>query len=209
MAWSTDFGKSELDKLYGPLPVWYHAGDFRGQRFNKLVAIKPIRLVGKEWRWIWKCDCGQIKMLRTADIKSGKTSSCGCTRKQKLTDRNKKDITGQVFGRLTAIKPLRINSHKKFVWLLKCECGNFKESTVSRLLAGECRSCGCMFIEMVTSTAKAKFEVARPLVNKAKKINHLFGFDTKKAFEFVQYKHELDEVQELAAQEQENECQQK
>ena len=54
-----------------------------------------------------------------------------------------KDISGQKFGRLTAIKFLRIEKHKA-VWLCKCECGNLLEVRGTDLTKGHTKSCGCL-----------------------------------------------------------------
>lgn len=48
------------------------------------------------------------------------------------------DITGQVFGRLTAIK---FNNGK---WECSCSCGNSTTATGGNLRAGNKRSCGCL-----------------------------------------------------------------
>ena len=54
-----------------------------------------------------------------------------------------KDITGQKFGRLTAIKYLHNTEANKAVWLCKCDCGNFVEVVGSNLRSGMTNSCGC------------------------------------------------------------------
>jgi len=33
-------------------------------------------------RWLCRCDCGQAKAVRAANLKSGNTTSCGCGRKK-------------------------------------------------------------------------------------------------------------------------------
>lgn len=55
------------------------------------------------------------------------------------------DVTGQKFGKLTAIYSLH-NHHKKDVthWLCVCECGNFKEVSTTLLRRGTTKSCGCL-----------------------------------------------------------------
>lgn len=53
----------------GPKPK-----DIKGERFNNLVAI---RYIGKE-KWMFLCDCGKETIKTTADVKRGKTKSCGC-----------------------------------------------------------------------------------------------------------------------------------
>lgn len=64
-------------------------------------------------------------------------------------------MTGQKFGRLTALYRL-YNYHKKGVyWLCVCECGNLTEVSSLNLLSYHTTSCGCLQKEM-TSKARKK-----------------------------------------------------
>lgn len=57
------------------------------------------------------------------------------------------DITGQKFGKLTAIKIYKVkrNGHTTSTyWLCECECGNFTSVEASRLRTGYTKSCGCL-----------------------------------------------------------------
>lgn len=61
------------------------------------------------------------------------------------------DITGKVFGRLTAIKCVGAIKRKvgpRFVneplWDCQCQCGEHKTVQVRYLLSGQTRSCGCL-----------------------------------------------------------------
>lgn len=56
------------------------------------------------------------------------------------------DITGQRFGRLTAIKRVGSDGHSA-LWLCGCDCGNEKIVTLSHLKQGT-KSCGCLAIEI-------------------------------------------------------------
>lgn len=62
--------------------------------------------------------------------------------------RKAKDLTGQKFGMLTAIKRVedKVSSTGKHyvMWLCKCDCGNDKVVARSALTKGETRSCGCI-----------------------------------------------------------------
>lgn len=54
-----------------------------------------------------------------------------------------KDITGQKFGRLTALYRLH-NYHKPYsYWLCVCDCGNLTEVYLGSLQKGVSTSCGC------------------------------------------------------------------
>lgn len=48
---------------------------------------KPGRL--SDQFWLFQCDCGNTKISRLHDVKSGKINSCGCIHKKQLADRNK------------------------------------------------------------------------------------------------------------------------
>ena len=55
-----------------------------------------------------------------------------------------KDITGQKFGRLTALYRLHNYSKKRVHYLCICECGNFTETASNNLINGKIKSCGCL-----------------------------------------------------------------
>ena len=54
------------------------------------------------------------------------------------------DITGQQFGRLTALYPTDKRDCKGSIyWHCKCSCGNEKDIPVDALITGDYVSCGC------------------------------------------------------------------
>lgn len=54
-----------------------------------------------------------------------------------------KDLTGQLFGKLTAISPVGKDKHGQYKWLCSCECGNTKEALMGNLVRGRTLTCGC------------------------------------------------------------------
>jgi hypothetical protein len=53
-----------------------------------------------------------------------------------------KDITGQRFGKLTAIRWTGVTVPTVGrVWLCRCDCGNYREVTVNRLVSGSAHQC--------------------------------------------------------------------
>ena len=52
--------------------------DLTGQRFGKLTALEPGPRKGNDTTWWCKCDCGNRTLVRTAHLRSGQTTSCGC-----------------------------------------------------------------------------------------------------------------------------------
>ena len=63
--------------------------DVTGQRFGRLTAIayfgvKPGRRIGKR-AWQCKCDCGREVVVVGESLRSGNTTSCGCSKGGKVT----------------------------------------------------------------------------------------------------------------------------
>lgn len=57
-----------------------------------------------------------------------------------------KDITGQKFGRLTAVRFIDRDS-KRTLWEFKCECGTIKSIRLDSVKTGKVISCGCALKE--------------------------------------------------------------
>ena len=53
-----------------------------------------------------------------------------------------KDLTGQRFGRLVAVKYLHKKRYKP-IWHCRCDCGKEKNVDLYKLLSGHTKSCGC------------------------------------------------------------------
>ena len=54
-----------------------------------------------------------------------------------------KDLTGQRFGRLVAIRDIGRDKHRMRVWECRCDCGEMTTARAYDLTHGEKRSCGC------------------------------------------------------------------
>jgi hypothetical protein len=76
------------------------------------------------------------------------------------------DITGEKFGKLTAIKPVGNNKTGQRIWLCQCECGNEKEVLMGSLRSGNTSSCGCIAREVL---------IERNLVHGMSKDNRLYN----------------------------------
>lgn len=124
------------------------AEDIKGQRFGKLTAIE--RVENRKGRTAWKCqcDCGNIHIVTTKDLKEGKCKSCGCS--QHIKYRSMIDISGKKFGRLIAEYPTDKRDKKGSIyWHCLCECGNEVDVSEDGLVHGGYRSCGCYRVEEV------------------------------------------------------------
>lgn len=126
----------------------YYKNTLINKKFGRLTVIEPAESIfyagKKRGTFKCKCDCGkEIVVLRDSLI-SGKTQSCGCL-KEETYQNMAKDLTGQKFGRLTALYPTeKRNKSGSIIWRCKCDCGNEYEVASHELLRGNTQSCGCL-----------------------------------------------------------------
>lgn len=53
--------------------------DLTGQRFGRLLVLeRSVRQSGGNSAWVCRCDCGAVKVIRGAHMRSGRSASCGC-----------------------------------------------------------------------------------------------------------------------------------
>lgn len=115
-----------------------------GKKFGKLTALKRVESRNGRLYYLFKCDCGNEKIISKESVVEGKTKSCGCLIHNHSA--NYKDITGKRFGRLTVIK--YHHSKTNAYWLCQCDCGNTTIVNGSSLCSGMTSSCGCKSREM-------------------------------------------------------------
>ena len=59
--------------------------------------------------------------------------------------KNRLDISGQKFGKLTALYPTeRKSTSGSIIWRCRCDCGNEVDVSVAELRKGNNKSCGCL-----------------------------------------------------------------
>lgn len=117
--------------------------ELSGQRFGRLFVIRHLD-ERKHGHIVWecRCDCGNVTYVTTGNLKSGGTQSCGCLNRESIS--SFADLSGQRFGKLTAIRPIKERRHGNVVWECRCDCGNTTYVTASNLNSGTTRSCGCL-----------------------------------------------------------------
>lgn len=129
------------------------AKDLRGQRIGNLTVLYRVQGNNSQTRWKCLCDCGNITYHYANNLNNNKiTHSCGCLSKRGdnlvngdgYQGKNKIDITGQKFGRLTVIKDSGERKGKEVVWLCKCDCGETIKVRSYDLRHGHTSSCGCL-----------------------------------------------------------------
>ena len=114
--------------------------DLTGQRFGKLVCIRPCeeKDIRGNTQWVCQCDCGNNCIAVLHQLRSGYKKSCGCLSHPPL-----KDYVGKRFNKLTVIAYAGKRDGMQR-WKCLCDCGN--ETTVGQTLlqSGKTKSCGCL-----------------------------------------------------------------
>lgn len=111
--------------------------DITGQKFGMLTAIEPTdQRKNKKIVWRCLCDCGREVFATAKDLRSGNTQTCG--------KHGREDLTGQRFGRLTALYLLEEMRGRNACWHCRCDCGNEIDVPTRYLKSGNTRSCGCL-----------------------------------------------------------------
>lgn len=64
--------------------------DLTNQRFGRLVVlgISPDRARWGHAQWVCRCECGNTKAISGSDLRTGRTTSCGCYRREMVAQRN-------------------------------------------------------------------------------------------------------------------------
>ena len=52
--------------------------DLTGHRYGKLTVLGPAENIGERTAWRCLCDCGCQAIVKTTQLRSGHTKSCGC-----------------------------------------------------------------------------------------------------------------------------------
>lgn len=144
-----------------------------GERFGRLVCKLTYYDDNDKRRALCICDCGNQTDVSVNDLFSKQTRSCGCLRAEKTHDRFFKDITGQTFNELTAIKRVEdyispSNNHMT-QWLFKCSCGKEIVAEARNVITGRTKSCGHI------GKSYAEYEIYNLLTN----LNIDFEFNCK------------------------------
>ena len=125
--------------------------DITGLRSGKLTAIRPTSEKRRGCTlWLCRCDCGREVQEEAYKIRAKRVLSCGCSRK----GQGMKDLSGQRFGRLTALERTSEKIGSSYLWLCRCDCGKEVLISTNALLCGGTKSCGCGKIMKLRDRAK-------------------------------------------------------
>lgn len=127
--------------------------DLTGQSFGKLTVLH--RVPHRRVAWLCRCVCGNTTTVTGDTMQQGKTSSCGCWRReQSKRNREKpKPQPGERFGRLVIHEFIGSDSRHPRVRCL-CDCGKWCEPHWGNVKRGVTQSCGCLHNEQLSKRAK-------------------------------------------------------
>lgn len=129
--------------LHGHVGV-HRSIDLVGKKFERLTVIqKTDKRTNGRLLWECKCDCGNVHFTTSYSLRSGHSKSCGCYNLSCISKRSIKDLTGKQFGSLTVMYLKGRTSAQQTTWWCKCICGKEVEVSVSNLVSGGVKSCGC------------------------------------------------------------------
>jgi hypothetical protein len=127
--------------------------DLVGQKFGRLTVLEDVGRRNRKVLWRCLCDCGNIIEVTGSNLQSGNTQSCGCYKRERISEINYLNRIGQVFGRLTVLEDVG-RQHEEVLWRCLCECGNIVEVSSNHLQSGHTQSCGCLQKERVSEAHK-------------------------------------------------------
>lgn len=106
------------------------------REFDKLKVLEENGFNNRgEKLWKCICCCGKEKTVKTYNLTSGHTRSCGCIKKGKP----RKDIIGQKFHSLIIRKFLHSDKYRESIYEYECDCGNIGEIRFQKI--GKNKTC--------------------------------------------------------------------
>ena len=118
------------------------ADEMVGKTFGSLLVVKRLEknpdLASRCIRYLCKCNCGKEVEVNGNSLRTGHTTSCGCSRK----GINQKDLTNLTSGEITFLFPTNERNDRHVIWQCQCSCG--KQIKMSSHEFGHTKSCGCV-----------------------------------------------------------------
>ena len=106
----------------------------KGDKFNEWEVIQDL---GNR-HYLCRCSCGVEKVVRSYDLRMGKSKSCGHLTKGTSTN-GRKDMTNQQIGEWHVGEYLGDGYYK-----CTCSCGTVRNLKGTYLRTGQSQSCGCI-----------------------------------------------------------------
>lgn len=109
--------------------------DITGHRFGMVVAVKYLG--GRSGNWRYLCDCGKYGETSGANLRQGRTASCGCDRWSKA------DLSGKTICGLKVVRLARKDRNRQSIYICECpRCGGEREVRRAQIVGSQ-GHCGC------------------------------------------------------------------
>ena len=113
-----------------------------GNTYGELTVLEELpRIFDKTGRKVLvykcQCSCGKTVVVKSSNLLSGNTKSCGCKNIEKAHQRGL-NLLNETYGYLTVIEKISDR-----MWKCLCACGNTITTTTGALRSGNTKSCGC------------------------------------------------------------------
>ena len=143
-----------------------------GKRYGTLTVVEQRENIGKDTGWFCVCDCGNTGIFRGSTLRNGMTRSCGCMKRKRISEAQREDLTGKIFGFLLVEEIDSVANNRQCKWKCKCLlCGGSTIVYASNLKRHHTISCGCL--------ATSENEVLIDKYLRSKNINYSHGYQFK------------------------------
>ena len=125
--------------------------DETGNIYGRWTVIRraPKTARGHSARWLCRCVCGNERQIVGGVLRRGGSKSCGCLKKEAVSEAPRIDMIGLRFGRLVVVCE-KDKGKCGATWECKCDCGNTTTVIGKSLRAGLTKSCGCFRRERIS-----------------------------------------------------------
>lgn len=120
--------------------------DETGNKYGEWTILEYIPPEKREkpksnLNYLAQCSCGNIRPVRSSDLKNGKSKSCGC-----LKNKNWNIEIGKTYGEMTVLYQLK-NRHGNYIqqYHCKCSCGNEVDWPADYI--NKKKNCGCQYMK--------------------------------------------------------------
>lgn len=114
--------------------------DITGKQFGRLTVSHYVG----NGQWECECECGNRVVVRTYNLNSGNTKSCGCLQKDRASEASLISLVGNRYGKLLVVERVENNRFGHVCYRCKCDCGGETIVDVANLRNGNTNSCGCI-----------------------------------------------------------------
>lgn len=144
--------------------------DLLGMKFERWTVTGPKRMIPGGTKWLCRCECGTEREVKSASLRLGLSTSCGCRQKELAVN----DITGTRFERLLVVSRAG-STPRSATWNCVCDCGKQKILPTTALISGNTRSCGCLNKESIAKVGLANKTHGMSCTPTHKSWTHMLG----------------------------------